>query len=87
MNELTSPSGSNRSFLTNTSLTATGGAVTGAGIGYSVAGAKGAAVGAVGGAVVGAASKILINPVELDHLMSSYFTGLLSYPFDLQFQK
>ena len=83
MNELTSPSGSNRSFLTNTALTATGGAVTGAGMGYSVAGAKGAAVGAVGGAVVGAASKILINPVELDHLMSSYFTGLLSYPFDI----
>ena len=48
MNELTSPSGSNRSFLTN----------------------------------VPGANK-LINPVEMDYILNSYFTGLLSYPFDI----
>ncbi len=48
MTELTSPSGSNQSFLSKVPI----------------------------------ANK-LINPIEMDYIINSYFTGLLSYPLDI----
>ncbi len=83
LKHFTTPEGRTKSVLEHTPLTMATGAATGAGIGAMVGGVPGAAVGTVAGAVTGVLSRKLINPIEMDYIINSYFTGLLSYPLDL----
>ena len=59
-----------------------GGGIVGAGLGYLKGGAGGALVGLLAGSAGGATISKLNNPIEMDYIINSYMTGLLSYPLN-----